>query len=54
MNSKGFNWTGWVKSFNIDNSVTNVYIATLKGWKCIRKNCKADYKHSHTTYKCLK
>ncbi len=38
----------------VDDSTTTVYIATPKGWKCKRKNCKAKYKHLHSTFNCLK
>jgi hypothetical protein len=37
----------------VDNSTTTVYIKTPKGWKCKRKGCQADYKHTHSTYTCL-
>ncbi len=52
MNSKGFKWSGWIKEMNsvVDNGTTTIYILTPKGWKCKRKGCKADYKHSHSTY----
>lgn len=34
----------------VDNSTTVVTIPTPKGWKCDRKGCTADYKHSHGTF----
>lgn len=37
----------------VDDGTTVVYIATPKNWKCKRKGCKADYKHTHSTYNCL-
>ncbi len=37
-----------------DDSTTVMYIPTPKGWKCKRKGCTSDVKHTHTTYDCLK
>ena len=36
--------------FNIDDSTTYVTIPTPRGWKCKRKNCTTDWKHTHSTY----
>lgn len=34
----------------INNGTTHINILTSKNWKCKRKGCKTDYKHSHSTY----
>jgi hypothetical protein len=45
----------WGQEFNllknvVDDGTTHVTIKTPRGWKCERKNCKTDYKHTHGTY----
>lgn len=54
--TKSFEWIDIMYNFNdvVDNGTTTVYIATPKGWKCKRNKCTANYKHTHTTYSCLK
>lgn len=34
----------------VDDSTYYVTIPTLKGWKCKRKNCSTNWKHTHSTY----
>ena len=38
----------------VNDVAQEMYIPTPKGWKCKRKGCRADYKHSHGTFNCLK
>jgi len=38
---------------NMDNGTTYVTVETPKDWKCPRKNCKTDFKHTHSTYPSL-
>lgn len=63
--TKGFKFTAWVKPVNqtsdtewlnipVDNGTTHVTIKTPKNWKCKRKNCTTKFKHTHSTYQCLK
>lgn len=37
----------------VDDSVTEITVETPDGWKCDRKGCTADYRHSHGTYPSL-
>ena len=37
-----------------DDGTTYVTVPTPEGWKCERKGCTADYKHSHGMYPSLK
>ena len=38
----------------VDDGTTTITIPTPKGWKCKRKGCRVDYKHSHGIYTSLK
>lgn len=37
----------------VDDGTTVVYVDTPDGWKCPRKGCTTDFKHTHSTYKSL-
>lgn len=37
----------------VENGTTVVTITTPKGWKCSRKGCNIDWKHTHSTYPSL-
>lgn len=35
---------------DIDNGTVEITIPTPKDWKCERKGCPTDFKHTHGTY----
>lgn len=37
----------------VDNGTTTVYVKTPRGWKCKRKGCPTNFKHTHSTYPSL-
>jgi hypothetical protein len=37
----------------MDDSTVEITIETPHGWKCERKGCKTDFRHSHGTYPSL-
>lgn len=51
-NSMTGEWNDWA-DITIDNGTTYVHIETPTGWKCKKKGCTTNFKHTHGTYRCL-